>query len=273
MALLALDVRVEQREHVRARSSGPSAGMTPSVVNIGSVSLIAERVERLVAAGVVGGHLGGDLRGLCVAHPLQRLDEGVGQLLDGVLVAGDVVAVHVQRATTGTAPPSAACEPSSVRMSTSTLPWPRLDQLWRRSGRWSCRRRSRPCCSAAMKVGAGAGLDRGVVDGLARRSCTARYWVRKSVEEPGLVTPSFLPLKSAGEVMLAAFGGDDLDLAGRLGRTGRRSRRTCPWSAGRRCGRRSRRRPRPGRRAVTVSASRARRLAQQLDVRRPASLK
>jgi hypothetical protein len=30
----------------------------------------------------------------------------------------------------------------------------------------------------------------------------ARYWVRKSVDEPGLVIPSFLPLKSAGLLML-----------------------------------------------------------------------
>ena len=60
-----------------------------------------------------------------------------------------------------------------------------------------------PCCMAAMKVlPAPTGTE--VNSPSFTPFLTARYWVRKLVEEPRPVTPRFLPLKSAGDLILSA---------------------------------------------------------------------
>jgi len=45
---------------------------------------------------------------------------------------------------------------------------------------------------------------------------TARYWVRKLVDDPSPVTPRFLPLKSAARQLVRDFRRDELHLARRL---------------------------------------------------------
>lgn len=51
-------------------------------------------IEVFVAGVVVGRHLGRDLFGAVSVHPLHCLDVRTDQLLNGVFVIGDIVAVH-----------------------------------------------------------------------------------------------------------------------------------------------------------------------------------
>lgn len=60
-----------------------------------------------------------------------------------------------------------------------------------------------PCWSAATKVGP-APTATGVNSLTLTPFLTARYLVRKSVEEPRPVTPSFLPLKSLADLTFPA---------------------------------------------------------------------
>ena len=61
-----------------------------------------------------------------------------------------------------------------------------------------------PCCIAAMKVlPAPTGTE--VNSPSFTPLLTARNWVRKLVDEPRPVTPRFLPLKSAGDLIWSAI--------------------------------------------------------------------
>src|SRR5881398_2178651 len=99
----------------------------------------------------------------------------------------------------GYGPPSASWEPSGVRMSRRTLP-AFLSRMVATVGSVVMPPSMEPCWSAAMKVGP-APTATGVKSLTFSAFLTARYLVRKSVDDPSLVMPSFLPLKSLGDLM------------------------------------------------------------------------
>src|SRR4051794_21434066 len=99
----------------------------------------------------------------------------------------------------GYSPPSACCAPVVVRMSTSGWAFPVSSSAlivgsvviphW--IDLWSI---------AAMNVGP-ALTATGVILLAGTPFLTARYWVRKLVDDPSPVTPSRLPLQSAGDLI------------------------------------------------------------------------
>src|SRR3954447_8532493 len=97
----------------------------------------------------------------------------------------------------GYGPPSASCEPSGVRMSRRIFP-ALLSRIVATVGSVVMPPSMEPCWSAEMKVGP-APTATGVNSLTFTPFLTARYLVRKSVDEPRPVTPSFLPLKFLGE--------------------------------------------------------------------------
>ena len=99
-------------------------------------------------------------------------------------------------------PPSAAFAPSGVRMSMSTLACP-LPSSAEMVGSVVIPQSICLCCIAAMNV-CPASTATEVMSVTDSPLWTARYLVRKLVEEPSPVTPSLRPFQSAGDLIWSA---------------------------------------------------------------------
>src|SRR4030081_2019301 len=102
----------------------------------------------------------------------------------------------------GYTPPSALVAPSAVRMSMRTLPRPLFTRV-EIVGSVVMPQSIDLCCIAATKV-LPASTATDLTSDAASPLRTARYFVRKFVEDPRPVTPMLRPFQSAGEWIWSA---------------------------------------------------------------------